>query len=181
MDSRSMKLLFADTETTGLIEYSLRSLEKQPEVTQYYGLLTDVDGLELSDLQVWCKPKKPVPAKLEKKIGITNEFLSDKEPFLENALAIKNQLESADKLICHNAAFDSRILKFEFERLGIQIKLPELVCTVELCEPIFGYRIKLEDLHHKFFGVKIEGAHNARNDVVALKNCYFELKKRGLI
>lgn len=39
----------------------------------------------------------------------------------------------------------------------------------------------LTELHVKLFECEFEGAHDALDDVKAMVNCFFELKKRGII
>ena len=175
-----MKTLFFDTETSNLIANSLRPLDKQPEIIQWYGVI--YDGVEASDdLNLYIKPKKPVTKEIEKITGITNEFLADKSPFADVAAQIKTQIESVDLCVAHNASFDRDVTNIEFARLGMSIEWPELFCTVEQTEPIYGYRVKLGDLFKVLFDKPMTGAHNAKTDVEGLAACYWKLKEENLI
>lgn len=45
-----------------------------------------------------------------------------------------------------------------------------------------GYKWpSLQDLYKKLFGQEFENAHDALADITATKDCFFELKRRGVI
>jgi hypothetical protein len=73
------------------------------------------------------------------------------------------------------------MVDIEAQRLGIELRWPRLVCTVEQTIALKGYRLSLENLHKELFGEPFEGAHRAKADVAALTRCCRELFKRGMI
>lgn len=174
-------LLF-DTETTGLWVNTLRSLNKQPKVTEYFGLAFDRDTHEtLWEYETLVKVGEKLDPKIVKITTITDEMLETAPWFEEVADKIQETIENAERVVAHNLFFDVTMIDFEFNRLGRKINWPELVCTVESTEWINGYRLSLSNLHEFFFGEKFEGAHRAGVDVRALAKCYSELLKRGWI
>ena len=40
---------------------------------------------------------------------------------------------------------------------------------------------RLEELYRKLFGRNFAGAHDAMSDIQATKECFFELKRRGIL
>ena len=47
--------------------------------------------------------------------------------------------------------------------------------TIKDTSKMHTSKISLENLYSMLFNKKIENAHNAYNDVIATKECYFEL------
>ncbi len=174
--------LIADFETSGLYSTTALPLAKLPHATEFYGALVDRKTQVLIDeVDVLIKPPIPIPADLEKKIGITNEMVKDEPSFEFHAEAIKSLFDRCDRFVAHNVSYDWDIATFEFRRLGIELTRPELLCTVERTEHLKGYPLNLNDLHEHLFGEPFKGAHRARVDVGALQRCYFELIDRDEI
>lgn len=128
--------------------------------------------------------------------GFSDKFLQEKGDYIENvlyrffanlkALSAKNRLI----LVCHNIAFDYRVLSAEFYRNGVnyidhQRIFNAGVCTMEHSTNLlklpgkFGnYKWpKLEELYRFLFNKEIEGAHDARVDVSATIDCLVALIK----
>jgi DNA polymerase-3 subunit epsilon len=175
-----MKAGVFDTETTGLIDNIGRPLVKQPHVIEYFMVTADTDKMELGDsLSLLIKPPVTITAEITRITGITNEMVANSPYFREIAQQIADQIASHDVLVAHNAAYDRDMIIIEFERLGIDIKLPPLICTVEATEWLQGYRLSLGKLHEKLFGFDFADHHRAEADTRALGNCFLELVKRG--
>lgn len=172
--------LIFDTETTGLIDNTLKPLDKQPHVIEFYGMLVDRDTFEIkSELDLLIKPPIPITAEITKITTITNEMVVDSPTMSEVYIQISDIMNHADRWVAHNLAYDLQIMKFEAQRLGKTLTAPQLLCTVEQTEFIKGYRLSLNELHEYLFGEPFKGAHRAKVDVQALYRCYVELIKRG--
>ena len=178
-----VKHLVFDTETTGLIRNTLVMLDKQPEIFEFFGVSVDMDTLELGEeLHVFAKPSKKMDEGAKKATGKDESFFVDFKPFSESAQRIKECIENHDAVVAHNLMYDFNVMKFEFKRLGMEIKWPRLICTIEKTEHVKGYRLSNTDLYkHLFPGEDFDGKHEARNDVLALARSYVELVKRGII
>lgn len=175
-------LLFMDYETSGLLKPCVVPLEKQPHSIEYYGCLVDPETLEIvSEFDTLIKPPVTITAEITKITGITNEMVKDAPTFAQVADKIEAQIASASRLIAHNASYEREMTLTEFKRLGKDIKLPLIFCTVEQSFHLLGFRQKLGDLHEYLFGERFSGSHRAREDVLALLRCYKELKKRNEI
>lgn len=173
--------LVFDTETTGLIDNTLKRLDKQPYVIEFYGMLVQ-DGNLVSDLDLLIKPPIPISKEITKITGITNEMVKNSPSFQEVAGQIANFFSQADRTVAHNLTYDLQMIEFEFNRLGMIIPMPsKKLCTVEGTEHLKGHRLKLTELHEYLFDVPFKGAHRAKEDVEALNRCYQELTKRGEI
>ena len=175
--------LVFDTETTGLWQNTLKPLNKQPKVIEFFALALDSATNEvLFEYESLVKVDEKITPKVTKLTTITNEMLTDAPYFGNIAPKVKELIENATAVVAHNLNFDIQMIEFEFQRLGVEIKWPnQKICTVEKTEHIEGYRLSLSNLHEKLFGEKFEGAHRAGVDVRALAKCYIELKNLGEI
>lgn len=167
---------YADNETSGLIISTLRPLDKQPRVFEFYC----VDDLN-SECHHLINPVVKLEPKAAKVTGVSNEDLKDKPLFAEVADDIRAAIENCDEIFFHNASYDTQMLDFEFARLGQKLNWPRVRCSVEESEWIKGYRLKLIELHTELFGEGFEKAHGAKWDVLALRRCVQEMRKREWI
>lgn len=91
-------------------------------------------------------------------------------------------------IVAHNLDFDLPVLQAELIRANMQHAVDvEQVCTMKISTDIcrlpgpYGFKWpKLEELV-VWLGGTMVGAHDAGNDAGACADCYFELKKRGLL
>lgn len=91
----------------------------------------------------------------------------------------------SDYVVGHNVEFDRGMLIGEAKRLGSDFDfdairwIDTMKPTTEFVNGKGGKRPKLIALHTKLFGVGFDGAHDAMADIIATKDCFFELKKYG--
>lgn len=183
-----MLAVVIDTETTGLVPNRSLELDRQPEVIEFYGVLSDLDGKSKKRgvLHALIKPKFPIPDKDEKGkkniaklTGISNEMVADCQPFSAVAKTIKDFLEKAPLVLAHNASFEKDVLELEYERLGQKLTWPPILCTVEQSIHYLGRRLTLGELHEYLLGERFAGAHRAEADTEALLRCCIAMRKRG--
>lgn len=175
------KALIFDTETTGLVTNRAVRLDKQPEVTEFYGCIIDLKKPDkiIEELNTLVKPNGPIPDEIAKKTGITNEMVKDAPPFSSVMPKIKTIISKAPLVVAHNFSFDKDMIEIELQRNNENITWPRCICTVEATIHITGFRLSLTALHEKLFGEPFKGAHRAKADVLALVRCTAELFKRG--
>lgn len=174
--------LIFDTETTDLFSNTIKTLDKQPEIFEFYGLVLDMDTFEIvEDLHLFSKPVGKIAKGAAKATGKADADFVDYPPFADNAERIKTFIESCDAVVAHNLNYDVTVTNFEFKRLDSNINWPELICTVEKTEWIEGFRLSLTALHTLLFEEDFGNKHEAKADVQALARCYIELKKRNWI
>ncbi len=125
------------------------------------------DGHEIVDrFASLVNPEKEIQPFVVKLTGINNAMLKRAPKFYEIA---KRIIEITDDvtLVAHNAEFDHRMLRLEFERLGYDFQKPTL-CTVELAQTLLpdqeSYNLgKLT----KALGIPITDRHRATGDALA--------------
>lgn len=194
------KILFFDTETTGLPPRGLeRCSYKQtniwPRLVQIGWIVADEKGNTIKRKSEIIRPDGfTIPQGASDVHGITTEKALRLGVPLANVLhEVYNDMLTAKLLVAHNFNFDYKILGAEFYRQNINTNVTDsrkhvctMLSTTNYCklQPIVHGEYKwpkLEELHIKLFGHSFSGAHDALADVEATKKCYFELKKRGIL
>ena len=192
--------LFFDTETTGI----LRGFNSQRPVTDSYNwprlvqlawIMADKNGKVLKQQSHIIIPEgfyimddavavHHITTERARKEGqllrvVLDEFVSD--------------IELAGHIVGHNADFDKGVVGAELYRHDMDYMIlmnKPATCTMksstDYCaipkKNSVGYKWpSLQELYQKLFNRSFEDAHDALADVTATKECFFELKKRGVI
>lgn len=101
----------------------------------------------------------------------------------------------AEEVVGHNVDFDLGVVGAELVRcwgknylfgMGAVVdtmKAPGVAELVGIAKANgFGFKWpKLMELYVKLFGSEFEGAHDSLEDVTATRECFWELKRRGII
>lgn len=190
------KILFYDTETTGLPIWKRPSGgAEQPHIVQLAALLVDSESrevLEKMDVIVrpdgWTIPKETIDVH-----GITNERACAEGVQEVDALAwFLAMWRRADLRVAHNQMFDARIIRIATKRYSIpstqdEWKAGPAHCTGLLSRPImemkpkthFGWKMpKLVEAYRYFIGGEMENAHSAMPDAKACMGIYFVIQDR---
>ena len=147
-----------DVETTGgkfneegITEIAIYKFDGNKIVDQFISLLN---------------PEIPIQPFVQQLTGINNNMLCNAPKFFQVA---KRILEITDEtiLVAHNASFDYRMLKIEFDRLGYEFIIPRL-CTVNLSKKLIPKKesYKLGKLV-KSLGIPLSNRHRASGDAMA--------------
>jgi len=165
---RVFKTAFIDLETTGLDPRNDEIIEVGVLITSF----TNEDGfinIDFTNNQLQ-QPNNPIDAEITKITGITNEDVKGK---VINWHLLRDQLSSADLVICHNAYFDRNFLELQtpdFFKSLIESK-PFGCSSNGVNWKEFGYEgAKLEYLNFKM-GYFYEG-HRALIDCYATLNLF---------
>lgn len=190
------KYLFFDTETTGIpndYKAPCTNTDNWSRLVQLGWLLTDAAGRILSEGNHIVRPDGfEIPKAASDVHGITTEFaLENGKPLLDVIFAFGADLNQADCVVGHNLDYDLHIVGAEYVRLGYDSRImfarPTLCtmqATIQFCNipGRFGPKWpKLMELYTKLFGQEFDGAHDAMADIVATKDCFFELIRRGVV
>ena len=95
--------------------------------------------------------------------GVTPTLLRDAPKFGEIAPALARFLQGC-VLVAHNKNFDLRFLIAEFERVGIDIRETDALCTMELFSSCFPRGPRKLSQCCEFLGMDVVGAHEALSD-----------------
>lgn len=125
------------------------------------------DGVEIVDQFIsLVNPEIPIQPFVVKLTGINNAMLRQAPKFFEVA---KRIIEITDGciIVAHNAPFDYRILKLEFDRLGYKFQKSTL-CTVEMSKVLLpdAQAYSLGKLVRSL-GIPIADRHRASGDAMA--------------
>jgi DNA polymerase-3 subunit epsilon len=125
------------------------------------------DGHEIVDqFASLVNPEKEIQPFVVKLTGINNAMLKRAPKFFEVAKRII-EITTDVTLVAHNADFDHRMLRLEFDRLGFKYERPTL-CTVELAQSLLPEQksFNLGKLT-KALGIPITDRHRATGDALA--------------
>lgn len=188
------KILFIDTETTGLpqtIAFNTYYLYK--DLYRYdLSRITEICWALIINKEI-CYIKNEVikPFNLEEKdiLSMINkiptevmkldikEIMNGKE--LKNVfIEFKNNIKECDIIVCHNANFDINIIKSEAYRIGDYevislIESKKLICTMMESKKINNGKVmKLDNLYEKLMNEKRIFSHRAKQDVIDLIKCF---------
>lgn len=194
----SLHYLFFDTETTGTprnYKVPVTDSYSWPRLVQLAWIMTDADGNIMKRKSVIVKPEGfSIPADATAVHGITTER-AQKEglPMREVLEEFVTDLSLAEQIVGHNIEFDKNIVGAELYRLGkdyTQLMDKPSTCTMKsstnYCaiqkENSDAYKWpSLPELYRKLFNRDFADAHDALADITATKECFFELRKRGII
>lgn len=187
--------IFFDTETTGLPKdwrAPMTKLSNWPRVIQLAWMVCDDTGCILTAEKRLIKPDGwEIPTE---KFWLDNGFhqkqsLKDGIPISQVLGIFINDLNHCSVLVAHNMSFDYNVLGAEMIRANKKGNVLKKICTkdegTEYCKLPGNYgRYKwpnLTELHQKLFNKPFEGAHDALSDVIACKDCFFEMIKLNII
>ena len=194
--SSFQKYLFFETETTGIpqnYKAPCTDTNNWPRLIQLGWLLTDAEGQILSEGNHIVRPEGfEIPKAASDVHGITTEIaLAEGQSLLDVIFAFGTDLNQSDCVVRHNLDYDLHVLGAEYVRLGYDSRImfarPTLCtmqATIDYCNIPGAYGPKwpkLMELYTKLFGKGFDGAHDAMADIVATKECFFELLRRGIV
>ena len=186
-----MRILFFDTETTGLpLWREPSSHPDQPHIVDLSCELWDDEAMELiGELDCIINPGVPISPEAAAIHGITDEIArGGREPkeALTDFFALVDQ---ADKIVGHNIDFDTRMIRIAAFRLWNKewIAPVPTFCTMKSTTDICRIRKanargprdfkwpKLTEAIKHFFDEEMPDAHRARPDMIACRRIYFHL------
>ena len=186
-----MKILFLDTESTGLPLWREPSSDpRQPHIVDLACELRDSDTMELlGELDCIINPGVPIPPEVSAIHGITDEIARggrDPTDALTDFFALVDQ---ADKIVAHNVDFDTRMVRIQAQRIWNRewVAPVPTFCTMRattnLCRiPKANGRgprdykwPKLTEALKFLFDEELPDAHRAKPDMIACRRIYFHL------
>jgi DNA polymerase-3 subunit epsilon len=177
-----MKILWYDTETTGLTENSA--------MFQISGVI-EIDGVEVEEFDIFCKPHKGADIS-EQALEVTNVTREQLETFQEPKKAYEelvgifskyiDKFDKNDKFIIagQNVKFDIDVLNRFFKRnndnyLGSFLNYKQVFDTLSVYTALEIAEVVPKLENHKLeticktMGVKLSNAHNSLADIKATK------------
>lgn len=197
-----MKLLFLDTETTGVCNmrttYNEETLKTEwPYITQFTWQMVDYNetftaGEQSKLINAYVKPSYPKELYQEgaqQVTGISYEFLLDKTPIAQVIEEFLKAFNECDAVVAHNSTYDMKIIKAELMRLHIDLHLRSkpwldtMYYGTEFLKKKTGRGKwpKLSELYHAIYGHIPDGLHNSISDVNVLKDCFNGLVLQGVL
>lgn len=164
-------LIFVDVETTGtgkddrVIEIAIIQINPDLTVRQFHTLV---------------QPNQYIPDYIRQLTGITHELLLDAPEFSDIATEILSFFKTPFILIGHQIRFDVSMILAEFQRLKMQIKVEQTLCTLRLSRRLIpgvkSYR--LESLAN-YLGINNSRFHRAIDDTLVTVKLFEVLLRHG--
>jgi len=189
------KILFFDTETTGLPKNwkaPVSDLNNWPRMVQLAWLLFDIEGNQVAAADHIVLPiGYQIPPFVAKIHGITQARAEREGEDLKFILdEFLEALGQADTVVAHNVSFDVKIIAAELLRnhLPDEFEHKKSICTMmksaKYCgiKNRFGFKWPtLAELHYHLFQEGFTNAHNAAKDIEVTARCFWELRKHGVL
>tara|TARA_B110000046_G_scaffold164014_1_gene179297 strand:- start:663 stop:2858 length:2196 start_codon:yes stop_codon:yes gene_type:complete len=189
-----MKILFFDTETTGLPKNwkaPVHQLNNWPRLVQIAWQVYNSNGDLLEEHEHVIKPVGFIIS--SEAIAVhkitTEKALETGVDLLTILKAFSSSVNGCGLLVAHNYSYDYNIMGSELLRNGLENSLyeKEHICTMnastEFCKipgPYGSKWPKLEELYDILFSESFN-AHDALDDIRATARCFWELEMRGII
>lgn len=186
--------LFFDTETSDMYKWKLPPTDNsQPWIVQV-GAILSTEDIIYSEINLIVYPDgRTISLEAGEIHNISPDLANEVgiyEPYIMNIL--KELINNADLLVCHNYKFDMSMLKSVWLRGNYDsthlyaITNKPYYCTMEASTNLlklsgkYGkYKWpKLSELYRFLFNEDLVGAHDAMYDVRATRRCYYELMRR---
>ncbi len=175
-----LEVQFLDLEITRII-YSIIDIEttggkfNEERITEIAIFKIDDKGNTIKYHKL-INPQKKIQPFVKKLTGISNEMLIDKPIFSDLAVEI-DEFTKGSIFVAHNASFDYRVLKKEFDRINKKFKRKTL-CTIELSKKVFPDKksYSLGKLVSSL-GIDIKNRHRADGDAEATLHLFKKISK----
>lgn len=191
------KILFFDTETTGLpSDFNLPRyvVDNWPRLVQLSWIITDDKGNRLKAADHIIKPDGfSIPTEASNIHGITTKrAMSEGDDLIAVIDEFLSDYKSADLIAGHNVDFDKNVVGAEIIRMGGQdiMDSKPTMCTMKSSTDYCalpnkkgdGYKYpRLQELHTILFDIPFEDAHNSASDIAATEKCFWKLVQLGVI
>lgn len=188
-------ILFLDTETAGLpkdYKAPASDVDNWPRLVQVGWIAVYESGKKLEYENIIRPEGFEIPEMASSVHGITTEKAMSDGVGIQVVLSeLLYQIGNADKIVMHNANFDTKVLGAEYirwiKRNPFDNKV--IVDTMELSKEFVGipgkyggYKWpKLHELYRALFAEEMGEAHTALQDIRNTEKCYYELVERGII
>lgn len=150
-------LTVIDFETSGLDPAKERVIEM--------AAIRVVNGVQVTSFSALIRFDGELPAKITEITGLTGDMLSG--GMEENrAFRMLRAIMEDSTLVAHNAAFDLQFLHHTMQRLIGETFSNPFIDTMTIARDRHPFPHRLEPMCDRY-GIKLEGAHRALNDVEA--------------
>lgn len=165
-----MRQLIIDIETTGF------STTKGDRIVEFCALEMIDNKLTGNKLHLYFNPEREISEENSKIHGLTMDHLQDKPKFADHAEEIYQYLIHADRLVAHNAPFDTKFLNFELTNvLGLVNIDDNVIDTLQIAKKIPNIKHNLTALCEYYGTEDNREHHGALADCELLAQVYLKL------
>ena len=174
---------------------------RQPWLVELAAILFEDDGVAISQVSLIVKPDGwTIPEAASRVHGITTERAQQVGLPLRTVMSVfTNMRANAQRAVAHNIDFDWLVMDAQLAKLSVANPSPWpalMSCTMKASAELvglppsakmakFGFTKNkppsLNELHEYLFKKPVADAHRAMSDARACADCFWELKKRGVM
>lgn len=175
-----MKIVFLDTETTGIPSSLNINTDDQVRIVQMGWIITD--NSTITHTRTFIIKPEGYTITNDFVHGITTEKATKEGQSIDKIIKLfLEDIQGVDQIVCHNVTFDMYMLVFEVRKLGINTdyltSIPTF-CTMR-SSSIKGVRYqRLKDLYFSFFNETPAILHEAMEDTYSCLRCYFYMQHK---
>ena len=179
------KYLFLDTEVVGSVKTLDMPIEMSdfwPRIFQIGWIITDNKSHVIKEKNYLIKPIDfVIPNETAVVHGVTNDVAFKFGSNLKDVLLeLYGDIQASIAIIGHNIEYDLKVLCAEFYRLNYMLvynkkKTYDTMILGSYLAEMNNKWPKLQELYKALFGHSFDGAHNAMMDVIATKDCFWEM------
>lgn len=185
-----MRVLFFDTETTGLPLWREPSWNpNQPHIVDIAAELWDDETMTMiGELDSLINPGVPIPPETSAIHGITDEMVqADGRPAKDVLREFFALVDQAELIVAHSIDFDARLVRIASQRLWNKewvspvptfctMKATTDLCKIPKANGMRGWKWpKLTEALMHIFGEELDDAHRAKPDMIGCRRIYFHL------
>lgn len=190
-------ILFFDTETIGLpkdYKAPAAMVDNWPRVIQVgWAVYSDAGDLREAHEHIVKPVKFTIPKEASDVHGITTKRAREEGEDLKKVLTgFAWRVFFADRIVGHNIDFDIKVLGAECIRKSVTVHLTNRPSTCTMLSSVNHCKLpgkfegqykwpKLTELYLTLFNQELAQSHTALDDIKATAQCYFELKRLGVI
>jgi CRISPR-associated protein Cas2 len=161
-----------DIETTGL--------NPEKDAIIMLSALKAAPGQEDDVFESFVRADIPIPERITKLTGISQETLAAKGRELDAVIHEFTEFANGYKFVAHNIKFDMAFLNAACEKLRVEPFANETVDTLALArKELRGLKNHKLATVAEYFGISLAGTHNASSDCVITKGVYEGLLKES--
>ena len=164
------------TENITTLDFETTGFSAERDAIIQVGAIKYRNGVEIARFDRFVQPDQLIPWRITQLTGITERMVKDAPPLAHTLIELYGFLRG-ETIVAHNASFDVRFLRENFDRHGIPYDNYPVIDTVKVAKqsnlPVPNF--KLETLKN-FLNIQTT-SHSAINDCFVTGSLYYHCKK----
>lgn len=164
------------TENITTLDFETTGFSAERDAIIQVGAIKYRNGVEIARFDRFVQPDQLIPWRITQLTGITEQMVKDAPPLAHTLIELYTFLRG-ETIVAHNASFDLRFLRENFDRHGIPFDNYPVIDTVKVARQsnLAVPNFKLETLKN-YLNIQTT-SHSAINDCFVTGSLYYHCKK----